>query len=360
MRPAGLESNHGEQQRGPTIPTETKDSVLEGDRATKTAEDVAAGQRVLTIETEALTKLAASLGEPFSAAIDACLNVRGRVIVSGLGKSGHIARKMAATFASTGTPSQHVHPSEASHGDLGMITRDDAVVMLSNSGENRELSDLIAHTRLMNIPLIAISSRMGSTLMQAADVRLLLPEAPEACPMGMAPTTSSTMMLALGDALAVALMERRGFSKDDYRVLHPGGKLGQSLVRVRDVMHTGDALPLVRGNVPMTDMLQVLVEKRFGCVGVLDDKGALVGIFTDGDLGRHLDDKLMSKSAHDVMTPAPKVIREGALLAEAAGMMSDKRIWVLFTHQDEDAAEAKTPTGLVHVRDCMKAGFDYS
>lgn len=323
--------------------------------------DVAAGRRVLDTEAEALQKLSESLDGAFSDAVSALLSVKGRVIVSGLGKSGHIARKIAATLASTGTPAQHVHPSEASHGDLGMITRDDAVVMLSNSGENQELSDLIAHTRLVGIPLIGISSKPQSTLMQASDIGLLLAEAPEACPMGMAPTTSSTMMLALGDALGVALMERRGFSKDEYRVLHPGGKLGQSLVRVADVMHTGKDLPLVSGNVPMSDMLSELVEKRFGCVGILDDGGALLGIFTDGDLGRHLDDTLMSKSAFDVMTISPKVIREGALLVEAAGMMREKRIWALFTHDDNDDKEENgtvRPTGLIHVRDCMKAGFE--
>jgi arabinose-5-phosphate isomerase len=320
--------------------------------------DIKAGQRVLKTEADALVKLADSLNQDFSQAVSILMGVKGRVIVSGLGKSGHIARKITATLASTGTPAQHVHPSEASHGDLGMITRDDAVIMLSNSGENRELSDLIAHTRLVGIPLIAISSRPNSTLMEASDIGLLLPEAPEACPMGMAPTTSSTMMLALGDALGVALMERRGFSKDDYRVLHPGGKLGQSLVRVADVMHTGDSMPLVKGDVPMSEMLATLVEKRFGCVGVLDEAGGLVGIFTDGDLGRNLDSNLMNKSAYQVMTKTPKVIRDTALLAEAAAMMRDMRIWVLFVFRHLDERNAPRPIGLIHVRDSLKAGFE--
>lgn len=321
------------------------------------ARDVAAGRRVLETEATALNNLAKSLGDDFTAAVETLLDVKGRVIVSGLGKSGHIARKITATFASTGTPAQHVHPSEASHGDLGMITRDDVVVMFSNSGENRELSDLIAHTRLLRIPLIGISSKPDSTLIQSSDIGLILPEAPEACPMGKAPTTSSTMMLALGDALAVALMERRGFNMDDYRVLHPGGQLGQSLTRVLDVMHTSAEMPLVTGNAPMTEILATLVEKRYGCVGILDEAGDLVGIFTDGDLGRNLDSELMSKSAFDVMTRTPKVIRDNALVAEALALMKEKKIWTLFVFDHKEAEEPVRPIGLIHIQDCFKAGF---
>lgn len=321
-------------------------------------QDIAAGRRVLETEATALNDLANSLGVDFTAAVEVLLEVKGRVIVSGLGKSGHIARKITATFASTGTPAQHVHPSEASHGDLGMITRDDVVVMLSNSGENRELSDLIAHTRLVGIPLIGISSKPESTLIQSSDIGLILPEAPEACPMGKAPTTSSTMMLALGDALAVALMERRGFNMDDYRVLHPGGQLGQSLIRVSDVMHTGDEMPLVTGNAPMSEMLATLVERKFGCVGILDDSGALIGVFTDGDLGRNLDSELMNKSAFDVMTKTPKVIRDNALVAEALALMKEKKIWTLFIYDHTGVEENINPIGIIHIQDCIKAGFE--
>lgn len=320
--------------------------------------DISVGRRVLKTEASALGDLAQSLDGNFSRAVEMLLNVKGRVIVSGLGKSGHIARKIVATLASTGTPAQHVHPSEASHGDLGMITRADVVVMLSNSGENRELSDLIAHTRLVRIPLIGISSKPDSTLIQSSDLGLILPEVPEACPMGKAPTTSSTMMLALGDALAVALMERRGFNSDDYKVLHPGGQLGQSLIRVADIMHTGDAMPLVRGNVPMSEMLATLVDKRFGHVGVLDTDGKLIGIFTDGDLGRHLDAELMNKSAFDVMTRSPKIIRENALVVEALAMMRERKIWGLFVFRSDDQIEVGPPTGFFHMHDCIKAGFE--
>ena len=316
------------------------------------------GRRVLNTEASALGDLAQSLDSRFSEAVEALLDVKGRVIVSGLGKSGHIARKITATFASTGTPAQHVHPSEASHGDLGMITRADVVVMLSNSGENRELSDLIAHTRLVGIPLIGISSKPESTLIQSSDIGLILPEVPEACPMGKAPTTSSTMMLALGDALAVALMERRGFNMDDYRVLHPGGQLGQSLVRVCDVMHVAEEMPLVTGNPPMSELLATLVDKKFGCVGILNTEGALVGIFTDGDLGRNLDSELMNKSAFDVMTTTPKVIRDNALVAEALALMKEKKIWTLFIFDHTKPETGVAPIGIIHIQDCIKAGFE--
>jgi arabinose-5-phosphate isomerase len=315
------------------------------------------GTRVLSQEADALSALASSLDQSFIDAVETLLEVKGRVIVSGLGKSGHIARKIAATLASTGTPSQHVHPSEASHGDLGMITRQDVVIMLSNSGENRELSDLIAHTRLGGIKLIGISSRPSSTLIVASDIGLILPEAAEACPMGMAPTTSSTMMLALGDALAVALMERRGFSKDDYRVLHPGGQLGKSLVRVESVMHGPDEMPLIKGDATMKEMLAELVSKRFGCVGITENSGGLIGIFTDGDLGRNLDDGLMNKSAFEVMTKNPFTIGADALVVEAIAMMEEKKISCLFVVAPGDRQDAPAPIGILHMHDCISAGI---
>lgn len=319
---------------------------------------MAVGQRVLETEASALRGLATSLGGDFSAAVETLLAVKGRVIVSGLGKSGHIARKITATLASTGTPAQHVHPSEASHGDLGMITGDDAVIMLSNSGENRELSDLIAHTKLVGIKLIGISSKPQSTLIRSSDIGLILPDAPEACPMGKAPTTSSTMMLALGDALGVALMERRGFNIENYRVLHPGGKLGQSLVRVSEVMHKGDAMPLITGDATMEDLIRVKVEKRKGCIGILDEAGLLIGIFTDGDLGRNLDDQLMSKSAFDVMTRSPKTIPVTALVVEAVALMQKHNITALFAGDPVDQADQVKPVGIIHMHDCIKAGFN--
>jgi arabinose-5-phosphate isomerase len=319
--------------------------------------DIVVGRRVLNAEAAALHDLADSLGADFSAAVETLLDVKGRVIVSGLGKSGHIARKITATLASTGTPAQHVHPSEASHGDLGMITGDDAVIMLSNSGENRELSDLIAHTRLVGIPLIGISSKPESTLIRSSDIGLILVDAPEACPMGKAPTTSSTMMLALGDALGVALMERRGFDIDNYRVLHPGGKLGQSLVRVSEVMHQGDAIPLITGDATMADLIRVKVEKRKGCIGILDEAGLLIGIFTDGDLGRSLDDQLMSKTAFDVMTRSPKTISGDALVVEAVALMQKHNITALFASGPDGGSDAIKPVGIIHMHDCIKAGF---
>lgn len=320
--------------------------------------DLAAARRVLSTEADAITAMADSLDHSFSSAIDAILACSGRVIVSGLGKSGHIARKIAASLASTGTPAQHVHPSEASHGDLGMITSSDVVIMLSNSGENAELSDLIHHTRRVQIPLIGMSSRRESTLIKHSDIGLVLPPAPEACPMGMAPTTSSTMMLALGDAIAVSLMERRGFSKADYKELHPGGQLGKSLVRVGDIMHTLEDTPLVTGNVPVSDLISVLVSYRRGLVGILNDESELVGVFTDGDLGRNLDPGLFERHAHDVMTVSPKYIREDALAAEAMAMMQEKKIWAVFVvSHDQPQDKLPKPVGVLHVHDCLKAGF---
>ena len=309
---------------------------------------------VINIEADALTALANNIDFDFSHALDLLIAVSGRIIVSGLGKSGHVARKIAATLASTGSPAFFVHPAEASHGDLGMITKADAILMLSNSGENQELKDLIAHTKRFDIPLIGISSRADSTLMEAATVGLLLPKAPEACPMGMAPTTSSTMMLALGDTLAVALMERRGFSADDYRVLHPGGQLGKALVRVKDIMHGTSELPLCTPDTPMQDLLVQMTSKHFGCVGIVDEQGKLIGVFTDGDLRRHIADDFLNKSAGDVMTPSPKTIRPGALVAEAVGFMNNAKITCLFV-VDADQADAK-PIGIVHMHDCLKAG----
>src|SRR5271155_3894676 len=251
------------------------------------AGDVAAARRVLDMAHEAIAALAETLNGDFTRAVDAILTVKGRVIVSGMGKSGHIARKIAATLASTGTPAQFVHPAEASHGDLGMIGAGDVVIALSNSGNSAELADIVAYSRRFKIPLVAVTGARRSTLAEAADVVMLLPAAAEACSMGLTPTTSTTMMLALGDALAVALLERKGFSTEDFQLFHPGGSIGRKLLRVADIMHTGTAIPLALPQTPMSEAILLMTEKSFGCVGVCDADGKLVGVITDGDLRRH-------------------------------------------------------------------------
>ncbi len=321
--------------------------------------DLDHARRVLTLEADAIRSLCESLDDRFSAAVNVFLGVTGRVVVSGMGKSGHIARKIAATFASTGTPAQFVHPGEASHGDMGAITRDDAVLVLSNSGETRELTDLITHSRRFSIPLVGVASVAKSTVIESADVGIVLPPVGEACPMGLAPTTSTTLMLALGDALAVALMERRGFSADDYRLLHPGGQLGLVLIRVQDLMHGGEAIPLVQRQAPMRDVVIEMTSKRFGCTGVTDEGGKLVGIITDGDLRRHMSDGILARQAGDLMTAAPLTIRAGALAAEAVGLMNNRAnpITCLFVIGDDaDAAAPPAPVGIIHMHDCLRAG----
>jgi arabinose-5-phosphate isomerase len=267
-----------------------------------------------------------------------------------MGKSGHVARKIAATMASVGTPAQFVHPAEASHGDLGMITRSDAVVALSNSGETAELSDLVAYCKRFSIPLVAMTAGADSTLADAADVTLALPAAPEACPLGLAPTTSTTMMIALGDALAVALLERSGFSAENFQVLHPGGKLGRKLLRVSDLMHTGDAMPLVRPDQPMSEVLIEMTAKRHGHCGVVDAAGALVGLVTDGDLRRHMSPELLSLKAAAVMTANPLTIRPDAFAAEALGLLQARKKNGLF------AVRGGKPVGFIHLHDLLKAG----
>jgi arabinose-5-phosphate isomerase len=309
-----------------------------------------AAQRVLRQEADALLHLAGTLDGKIGKALDLLAGVTGRVIVTGMGKSGHIARKMAATFASTGTPSQFVHPGEASHGDLGMITAGDAVVALSNSGETFELADIINYSRRWSIPLIALTARADSALGSAADVTLLLPNLGEAGSMGIAPTTSTTMMLALGDALAVALLERKGFSAEDFRALHPGGKLGQKLLRVADLMHVGAELPLIGAGAGMQEAILTITAKTYGCVGIVDAQGHLAGIITDGDLRRHMGDDLLHRRASEVMTANPRTIRANALAAEALHVMNEKSITSLFVLEDGK------PVGIVRLHDCLKAG----
>jgi arabinose-5-phosphate isomerase len=316
----------------------------------RTESDLAAAERVLRLEAEGLQALTRSLDAQFSRALDLLMAVRGRVIVSGMGKSGHIARKIAATLASTGSPALYVHPGEASHGDLGMITREDAIMALSNSGETSELSDLVAYAARMSIPLIAITGKTGSSLAESAEVALTLPKTEEACPMGLAPTTSTTLMLGLGDALAVALLQRKGFSANDFHELHPGGMLGRQLLRVRDIMHGGDALPLVDPDMRMADALLVMTSKTFGCAGVVDENSKLIGIVTDGDLRRHMDAHLLDHPVHQVMTGGPTTIRPQALAAEAVAIMNDRAITSLFVIEND------RPIGILHIHDCLRAG----
>jgi arabinose-5-phosphate isomerase len=318
--------------------------------------DLLAARRVLKLARDAMGALSDQLDEAFSEAVDILLGVSGRVVVSGMGKSGHVGRKIAATFSSTGTPAQFVHPGEASHGDLGALTRADALLMLSYSGDTAELFDLITFAKRNHIPLIGVAGNPESALITASDVGLVLPKAQEACPMGLAPTTSTTMMLALGDALAVALMERRGFSADQYRDFHPGGALGRALIRVSDIMHT-EGMPLVKPDIVMRDVLITMTAGRFGVAGVIDDRGVLVGIITDGDLRRHMERDLLDRMARDVMTASPKTVGPDLLAAEALAIMNDgtPRVTCLFV-VDPMAADHR-PLGILHVHDCLRAGL---
>ncbi|MFY9240852.1 MAG: KpsF/GutQ family sugar-phosphate isomerase [Roseovarius sp.] len=306
-------------------------------------------REVLRIESDALAQMREGLPESFDAVVELLLKVQGRVIVSGMGKSGHIAHKIAATMASTGTPAQAVHPGEASHGDLGMITGADAVILISNSGETRELADIIAHTRRFAIPLIAITRNAGSALAVQADHLLLLPDAPEACGIGMAPTTSTTCTLALGDALAVALMRLRGFERENFLAFHPGGTLGAQLLQVRAVMHTGAALPIVAEDTDMGETLLEMTAKGFGVAAVVTD-GRLAGVITDGDLRRNLA-TLMDRTAGEIATRGPHITRPEALISEALGVMNASKISALFV-VDEDG----TLCGLVHIHDVLRTG----
>lgn len=318
------------------------------------AADIDAARRLLAIEADALQALAASLGDAFVSALDRLAAVKGRVVVTGIGKSGHVGRKIAATLASTGTPALFVHTAEANHGDMGMITPADAVIVLSNSGETEELQPLLAYTRRFAIPLIAMTGGTESSLARYADVVIALPNAPEACPMGLAPTTSTTMMLALGDAIGIALLARKlarnEFSPTAFREFHPGGRLGRQLMPVGQLMHKGDELPLVATSAQMSDTLIVMTAKRFGCAGVVDETGRLRGIITDGDLRRHMGNNLIDSAVIDIMTKAPRTIRPDALAAEALRVMNENAITSLFVVADE------RPVGILHIHDCLRAG----
>lgn len=311
---------------------------------------IVAGRRVIRVEADALRMLEASIDGTFTDAVDTMGKADGRVILVGVGKSGHVARKIAATLASTGCPSYYIHPTEASHGDLGMITTSDVVLALSRSGETKELSDLIHYTRRFEIPLIGMTADAESSLATASDVSLVIPDAPEACAETRAPTTSTTLMMALGDALAVALLEQRGFTGDDFKTFHPGGKLGALLRTVDDLMHGGEEMPLVKSGTEMAEALSEMSAKGFGCLAVLDTAGSLMGIVTDGDIRRLVSVGRMAMTIDDAMTRDPIVASPGMLASAVLAQMNEKRITQMFV-----VAEGK-PIGVVHMHDFLKIG----
>lgn len=314
--------------------------------------DILSAKRTIDKEVEALRMMEDELDGSLVKALDLMQNIKGRIIVTGMGKSGHVGSKIAATLASTGTPSFFVHPGEASHGDLGMLTKEDAVLAISNSGETKELSDIILYCKRYNIPLIAITKNPTSTLGKTADIILKLPDDGEACPLGLAPTSSTTATMVLGDILAVCLLERKGFSKTDFRQRHPGGKLGSYLLKVSDLMHTGKEIPLVKTGTPLQDALLEMTSKMLGCVGIVDNNGLLIGIITDGDLRRNLSSDMLTKTADDIMTKSPKSVGPDMLAAEAINTMNTtgKGITQLFV------IEEQKPIGIIHMHDCLRAG----
>ena len=327
-----------------------RDRLLRDDRG----EAIASATRTLQLEAEGLSALKAALAGDlvvgFGKAVETLRTCSGRVIVTGMGKSGHVGLKVAATLSSTGTPAYFVHPSEASHGDLGMITRDDVILAFSWSGETVELGNIVSYSRRFAVPLIAVTSNPGSTVAQAAEVVLALPQAKEACPHGLAPTTSTVMQLALGDCLAIALLESKGFTVRDFKALHPGGQLGARLKFVGDLMHKGDRLPLVDGDVRMAEAIVVMTEKALGCLGVVDADGKLKGIITDGDLRRHMGDGLLARRTGDIMTAAPKTVSPDLLASAALEVINSSSITALFVVEDG------RPVGIIHIHDLLRAG----
>jgi arabinose-5-phosphate isomerase len=315
---------------------------------------VASAVRTLNLECEGLAQLAkdldGTLAAPFNEAVRRLVAVKGRVIVTGIGKSGHVGQKIAATFASTGTPAFFVHPSEASHGDLGMVTRSDLILALSWSGETVELKPIITYSRRFAVPMIAITSQANSALGEQADVVLLMPRAKEACPHGLAPTTSTTMQLALGDSLAIALLEARGFTAHDFKIFHPGGSLGANLKYVSDIMHRGDRLPLIKSGESMAEALVAMTEKSFGCVGVINGRRRLIGVITDGDLRRNMGANLLEASVDKIMTPKPKTISPSMLTSAALELINSSSITALFV------VEKQKPVGLIHIHDLLRLG----
>jgi arabinose-5-phosphate isomerase len=329
---------------------ERRDPASQSDETTP----ISSAVRTLTLGAEGITQLARELTGPMAGAFDEAVRrlkaVNGRVIVTGIGKSGHVAQKIAATFASTGTPAFFVHPSEASHGDLGMITQSDLILAFSWSGETVELKPIITYSRRFAVPLIAITSQARSALGEQADIVLQLPRVKEACPHGLAPTTSTTIQLAIGDSLAIALLDARGFTAHDFKIFHPGGSLGANLKYVSDVMHRNERLPLTASGASMGDALVTMTEKSFGCVGVTDTKGKLIGVITDGDLRRHMGPKLLQTSVDEVMTAKPKTIAPTMLASAALELINSSRITALFV------VEKQKPVGIVHVHDLLRVG----
>jgi arabinose-5-phosphate isomerase len=315
---------------------------------------VASAERTLGAEMAALgevkAELAGALGRSFAKAVALMAACEGRIIVTGMGKSGHVSAKLAATLASTGTPAQFVHPAEASHGDLGMITAKDVVLALSWSGESKELAPILSYAKRFTVPVIAITSRAKSSLGRAADVALVLPTAKEACPLGLAPTSSAVEQLAIGDALAVALIERRGFTAADFHVFHPGGRLGARLQFVRDLMHDGDRVPLAPLGTAMSEAILAMTAKGFGILGIVDGTGTLAGVITDGDLRRHLGEGLLSRRVEEVMSAKPKTVEPGVMAAQALDMMNRAKISALFV------TEAGKPVGILHMHDLLREG----
>ena len=311
---------------------------------------VTAAKKVLKTEADALVKLQDDLPIDFSDLVKLILKLTGRVIVSGVGKSGHIGSKIAATLASTGTPAYFVHATEASHGDLGMITAQALCLLISNSGETIEMFDILTHSRRFGIPVATMSSNCESTLVKTADFKLCLPMAEEACPIGMAPTTSTTMMLALGDALAVALMEAKSFNAENFKVFHPGGKLGAKLMTVGQLMHKNDTMPLVKTETSMKETLLTMSSKGFGIAAIVDEIGCLVGVITDGDLRRHIDD-LLGKNAGEIASLSPITVAEETFVVDALNLMQDRKISVLIV----TSADSR-PVGIIHIQDLLRVG----
>lgn len=316
---------------------------------------IEAGLRTLDVERQGLASLEAllrgPLGDPFVQALHIIKQCTGRVIVTGMGKSGHVGQKVAATLASTGTPAYFVHPSEASHGDLGMITSDDVILAFSWSGETAELTSIITYSRRFAVPLISVTSRAESALGQAAEVALVLPCAKEACPHGLAPTTSTLMQLALGDAIAVSLLESKGFTAHEFKIFHPGGQLGANLKFVSDVMHEGDRVPLAPMDMNMGEALLIMTEKSFGCLGIVDEAGLLVGIITDGDLRRNMGPELLSMAIGQIMTREPKTVGPDVLASAALELVNSSNITALFV------VDAGKPVGILHIHDLLRAGI---
>lgn len=330
-------------------PAERTGSPLEGELA----DVVAFGRSIIIAEADALSILAGALDESFTSAVAMILALRGRLVATGIGKSGHIARKTAATFASTGTPAIFVHPAEAAHGDLGMVTAGDVVLAFSLSGSTAELQPMLSHAARLRLPVIGIAAHQDSLVMRHASVKLLLPRLDEACPANLAPTTSTSMMMALGDALALAAMRARGVSRLGIEALHPGGAIGKRLMRVAAVMHRGGAMPIVTRNCPMRDVIVTMTSRSFGIAGVTDERGALIGVITDGDLRRHIDSSL-DMPAEDVMTPDPVYVSPGWLIEDALGLLNRHKITAMFAVEDSGG---RKPVGIVHVHDFLRLGL---